>query len=105
MIFDIKHQDLRRKARLVIGGHVIDSSNHITFSSTIQGISVRILMTIAVQNALSFMTADIGNVFCTAPCGENIWTRAGEEFGAQTGAIVVLKRALNGLKTASRSYH
>ncbi len=101
MMFDIKQQDLKRKARLVIGGHVIDSSNHITFSSIILDISVKILMIIAVQNALSFMTADIGNVFCTAPCGENIWIREGEEFGARP----VLKRALYGLKTASRSYH
>lgn len=105
MIFDIKQQDLRRKARLVVGGHVIDSSEHQTFSSTIQDISVRIMMIIAVQNALSFMTADIGNAFCTAPCAEKIWTRAGAEFGSRAGSTVTLKRALYGLKTASRSYH
>ena len=30
MIFDIKKQDLRHKERLVIGGHVLDSSEHTT---------------------------------------------------------------------------
>eukprot|EP00957_Ditylum_brightwellii_P014898 1123821-Ditylum_brightwellii.AAC.1 len=35
MIFDIKH-NLRHKARFVGGGHVVDSSNHTTYSSTVQ---------------------------------------------------------------------
>eukprot|EP00957_Ditylum_brightwellii_P066651 5058100-Ditylum_brightwellii.AAC.1 len=34
MILDIKH-DLRRKARFVVGGHMIDSSNHTIYSSTV----------------------------------------------------------------------
>ncbi len=36
MIFDVKQQDLRYKARLVVGGHVVDSSDHITYSSFIK---------------------------------------------------------------------
>lgn len=105
MIFTVKQQDLRHKARLVVGGHVIDSSKHMTYSSTIQDLSVRLLMIIAVQNRLSFMTGDIGNAFCTAPCAEKVYSRAGAEFGNREGCIVELKRALYGLKTASRSFH
>ena len=33
MIYAVKQHNLRRKARLVIGGHVIDSSMHKTYSS------------------------------------------------------------------------
>ncbi len=62
-----------------MGGHVIDSSNHLTYSSTKQDISVRIIMIIPVQKSLNFMTADIGNTFFTAPCAEKKWTRTGEE--------------------------
>lgn len=105
MIFDIKQQDLRRKARLVVGGHVLDSSRYTKASSTVQGLSVRLLLLIAVQNGLSSMTGDIGNAFCTAPVAEKVWTRAGPEFGARQGSIVSLKRALYGLPTASRSYN
>ena len=47
----------------------------------------------------------MGNDFFTAPCAENIWFTCGQEFGAKFGAVVVLKRALYGLKTASNSFH
>ena len=36
MIFDIKQEDLRRKARLVAGGHVVDSSMYELYSSVVQ---------------------------------------------------------------------
>ena len=104
MIFDIKH-DLRRKARFVVGGHVIDSSEHTTYSSTIKDISVRLMMLVAAKYGLGMISGDIGNAFCTAPCAEKIWSVAGEQFGDKKGAIVVLKRALYGLKTASASFH
>jgi hypothetical protein len=105
MIYDIKLQDLRHKARLVAGGHVVDSSNHITYSSTIQDISVRLLMIVAAQNSLDTMVGDIATAFPTAPCAEKVWSRAGPEFGDKRDSIVVLQRALYGLATASRSFH
>jgi len=105
MIFDIKREDLRHKSRLVIGGHVIDSSKHSTYSSTVQDILIRLLQLVALHNKLNIMTGDISNAFCTAPVAEKIYTRAGPEFGTQAGCILVLKRALYGLKTASRSFH
>ena len=105
MIFDIKREDRRYKARLVIGGNVIDSSDYTTYSSTVQDISTRLLQLVAVQNGLGIMTGDIANAFCTAPCAEKIWSVAGPEFGERKGSIVVLNRALYGLKTASRSFH
>ena len=48
MIFDIK-QDLHRKVRFVVGGHVIDSSEHMTYSSMIKDVSVWLLMLAAVK--------------------------------------------------------
>jgi len=101
MIFDVKREDLRHKSRLVVGGHVIDSSKHNTYSSTVQDLSVRLLQLITIRNGLSIMTGDISNAFCTAPIAEKIYTRAGPEFGAQQGCLLILKRALYGLKTAS----
>ena len=38
LIFDVNHQDLREKDRLVVGGHVVDSTEHTTYSSTIKTI-------------------------------------------------------------------
>ena len=39
-------QDLRRKARLVGGGHLVDPMDHNVYSSTVKGISVRLLQVI-----------------------------------------------------------
>jgi len=105
MIFDVKREDLRHKSHLVVEGHVIDSSKHNTYSSTVQDLSVRLLQLIAICNCLSIMTGDISNAFCTAPIAEKIYTRAGPEFGAQQGCLLILKRTLYGLKTASPSFH
>ena len=90
MIFDVKREDLRHKSRLVIGGHVIDLSKHSTYSSTVQDISIRLLQLVALYNKLNILTGDISNAFCTAPVAEQIYTRAGPEFGNQEGCILVL---------------
>ena len=104
MIYTVKH-DLRHKARLVCGGNVLDASAHVTYSSTVQNLTIRMLMILAVQNNLKFLTGDIGNAFCTAPCREKVWTIAGPEFGEKQGCVVSLCRALYGLSTASRAFH
>ena len=58
MVFDVK-QDLRRKARLVIGGHVVDSGMHDTYASNMKTISARLLMIIAAANKYDVLTGDI----------------------------------------------
>ena len=60
MIFDVK-VDLRRKARLVIGGHVVDSSGHKVYTSTMNSVSARILIKTEVADNLDVMTGDICN--------------------------------------------
>jgi hypothetical protein len=105
MIFDIKQQHLRHKAILVCGGHAIDSTGHITYSSIIKDILVQLFMIIVTQNNLDMMVGDIENAFSTAPCAEKIWGKAGPEFGNKAGSTIILKRALYGIKTVSRSFH
>jgi len=63
----VKREDLRHKSRLVIGGHVIDSSKHSTYSSTVQDISIWLLQLVAPHNKLNIVTGDVSNAFCTAP--------------------------------------
>ena len=89
MIFDIKQQDMRYKARLVMGGNVVDPSKYSTFSSTIENLSVKLLFLVAVQNGLDLRCGDIRNAFPTAPCAEKIWSTAGAEFGPWASSTVV----------------
>ena len=79
MIFDVK-VDLKRKARLVIGGQVVNSSGHKVYASTTKSFSSMILMKIAAENNLYVMTGDIGNTYLNENTEENIYSRAGTEF-------------------------
>ena len=108
MIFDVK-QDLRRKARLVLGGHVIDASGHDTYASNMKGISARILMLIAAANDLLVLTGDIGNAYLYASTQEKIYCRTGPEFASAghgaSGRIAILQKALYGTKSAANRWH
>ena len=86
----------------MVSGHVVNFTEHTTYSSTIKDVSGRLMLLIAVNNGLGLMAGDIGNALCTAPCAENIWSCCGVEFGTRCDAVLVLKRDLYGLKTASK---
>lgn len=105
MIFDIK-QDLRHKARLVAGGHLLELFDTEVYSSTVKGISVRLLHVIPHQNNLSVLCGDIGNAFPTAKTKEKAYFVANLEFGEQhKGKTVVLVKALYGLASSATAFH
>jgi len=100
----VKQEDLRRKARLVSGGHVVDSSMYESYSSVVQTRTIRILETIAFNEDLKFVTVDIGNALVQADTNEKIFTIAGPEFGDKEECVVILKKALYGLSTSARQW-
>ena len=79
MIFDVK-QGGRRKARLVIGGHVLDSTDMDTYASVMKAISQRLLMIIVLLNGHKVLTGDIKNAYLYANCTIKVYTRVGGEF-------------------------
>ena len=97
MIFDIKNEDQRYKARLVIGGHKVDSTGYNVYSSQVDNMSVLLLFLIAKHAGLDIMTCDVSNAFVTAPNSEKVWAVAGDEFGDKKGSTVEIQRALYGL--------
>ena len=104
-IFDIKMDGLcTRKARLVAGGHTTNPPSSTTYSSVVSRDSVRIAFLIAALHELDIWAADIGNAYLNAPCREKIWTVAGTEFGEDKGCILIVVRALYGLKTSGASW-
>ena len=105
MIFDLKFgENFRRKARLVAGGHMTDTPNTLTYSSVISRDSIRIALTITALNELNVMACDIQNAYLTAECREKIWTHAGPEFGSESGSIMIVKKALYGLKGSGAAF-
>jgi len=100
MVFDIKQEDFRRKARLVAGGHTTEPPATVTYASVVSRESVRIALLLAALNDVQVKTADIENAYITAPCSEKIWTVLGPEFGPDAGKKAFVVRALYGLKSA-----
>lgn len=105
LIFDVKQENLRRKARLVAGGHVVNSNMYESYSSVIQTRTIRLLQTISVNQGLKMITGDVSNAFVQAPTCEKIWTRAGKEFGEKENCVILLDKALYGLSTSARQWN
>ena len=105
MVFDVKlGENFRRKARMVAGGHMTEAPASLTYSSVVARDSVRICLMLAALNGLDVRSCDIQNAYLTAPCREKVWTRAGEEFGSDAGCIMIVVRALYGLKSSGAAF-
>jgi hypothetical protein len=105
MIFDVKMDgNFTRKARLVAGGHMTEAPASITYSSVVSRDSVRIAFMLAALNGLDVFAADVGNAYLNAPCREKIWTVAGLEFGSDAGNVMLVVRALYGLKSSGAAW-
>ena len=101
MIFDIKMgENFRRKARMVAGGHTMETPDALTYASVVSRDSVRIALNIAALNDFKVLAFNIQNAYLTAKFREKIWTIAGTEFGSYTGKIMIVVRALYGLKSS-----
>ncbi|GFH56846.1 hypothetical protein CTEN210_13322 [Chaetoceros tenuissimus] len=105
MIFDIKMDGkFTRKARLVADGHKTDAPASITYSSVVSRDSVRICLMVASLNGLNVFACDIGNAYLNANCREKLWTVAGAEFGSEKDSVMIIARALYGLKSSGAAW-
>jgi hypothetical protein len=94
MIFDVKMEDSRRKARFVVGRHTIDAPHVMTYESVVSRESVRIALTLVALNDLDVMLGDIENAYLTAPITDKVWTVLGPGFGEDAGKRSLIVRAL-----------
>ena len=103
IIFDLK-LDMTRKARYVAGGHLTDVPTSMTYSSVVSRDTVRIGFLVAALNDLDILAGDIQNAFLEAPTKEKIFFYAGEEWKADKDRVVVVIRALYGLKSSALQF-
>ena len=105
MIFDVKiGENFHWKAQFVAGGHTTETPASLTYSSVVSRDTIRIALTIAALNDLQVMSCDIQNAYLTAACHEKIWTYAGPEFGSEKGSIMLIHKALYGLKSSGTAF-
>jgi hypothetical protein len=94
MIFDVKMEYFRRKARFVTGGHTTDTPHAMTFASVVSRIPVIVALTLAALNDVDVKMADIENENLTAQITEKVWTVLGPEFVDDAGKRALIVRSL-----------
>jgi len=104
MIFDVKMEDFRCNAWLVVRGHTTKAPATLMYARVISQEAVCITPLVAVLNNVVIWAADVLNAYITIPCHEKIWTTLGKEFGDECGWKSVIVRALYGLKSSGAAF-
>jgi hypothetical protein len=99
LVYDVKH-DARHKSRLVAGGHLTDTPLDSVYSGVVSLRSVRMIAFLAEHNEMELWATDIGNAYLEAYTSEKVCIIAGGEFGELAGHLLVIIKALYGLKSS-----
>ena len=100
MIYDVKMEGFRRKAKLVAGGHMTTAPSAVTYASVVSRKSVRIALTLAALNDFEVKCGNVLNAYLTAPVKEKVWTFLGPEHCEDAGKRAIIVRALYRLKSS-----
>ena len=103
-VFDVKH-DGRHKARLVTDGHLTDIPMDSVYSGVVSLKGFRLVVFLAEHNHLELWATDIGNAYLEAITSEKVYIIAGAEFGDLEGHVLVIHKALYGLRSSGARWH
>ena len=104
LVFDVKH-DGRHKVRCVADGHLTDIPVDSVYSGVVSLRGLRMMLFLAELNQLDIWATDVGNAYLEAETKEKIYIIAGSEFGTREGHILVIKKALYGLRSSGLRWH
>ena len=98
MIFDIKlGGNFTRKSCLVADGYKTDPPSNNTYSSVVSQHFLQILILYTSLNNLDILGCDVSKAYLYADC---IWIEAGRGFRLDKGSVMIIAKALYGLKTS-----
>ncbi|KAI2511713.1 Reverse transcriptase (RNA-dependent DNA polymerase) [Fragilaria crotonensis] len=97
-------ENFKRKARLVANGSETETPAALTYSSVVSRESVRIALLLALLNDLEILVCNTQNTYLTANCREKVNVIAGPEFGSEAGSIMIIRKALYGLKSSGAAF-
>ena len=103
-VFDVKH-DGRHKARLVADGHLTDIPLESVYSGVVSLRGFRLVLFLGELNGLQVWSTDIGNAYLEAMTQEKVYIIAGPEFGELEGHLLVIAKALYGLRSSGARWH
>jgi hypothetical protein len=104
LVFDIKH-DGHHKACYVAGGHLTDVPNMSVYSVVVSLQGLRMVAFLSELNGLDLWATDIGNAYLEAKTSELLFIVAGPEFGDLEGHMLVIYKALYGLRSSGLRWH
>ena len=104
LIYAVKH-DGRHKARMVADGHLTDIPIESVYSGVVSLRGLRMVMFLAELNDLDTCATDIGNAYLEAHTKEKVCFIAGKEFGELAGHLLIIDKALYGLRTSGLRWH
>ncbi len=104
LVFDVKH-DGRHKVRCVADGHLTEIPLDSVYSGVVSLRGLRVMLFLAELNRLSVWATDIGNAYLEADTKEKLYIIAGSEFGSRKGHILIIKKALYGLRSSGKRWH
>ena len=98
LVFDVKH-DGRHKARMVADGHLTNLPLNSVYAGVVSLRGFRICLFLAELNDMEAYATDIGNAYLEATTQEKVCICAGEEFGKRKGHLLIIYKALYGLRS------
>ena len=96
-VFDMK-MDLNQKSRYTTGGHITDTPSSMIYSSVVSQEIVGIYFFVATLNYLDIISGYIHNASINSDTKEKIILNARDKWKSDQGKVVVIVRALYGLK-------
>jgi len=104
LVFDVKH-DGRHKVRVVADGHLTDIPIDSVYSGVVSLRGLRIMLFLAELNQWDVWATNIGNAYLEANTKEKLYIIAGPKFGEVQGHILVIEKALYGLRSSGKRWH
>ena len=99
----MKH-DGRHKARLVADGHLTDIPLNSVYAGVVSIRGMRLCLFLGELNGMEAYATDIGNAYLEAKTREKVCIRAGPEFGELEGHLLIIYKALYGLRSSGREF-
>ena len=104
MVFDVK-PDTRQRGRIVADGHLTDIPLESVYSGVVSLKGLRACIFLGELNDMEAWCTDISSVYLCAKTSEKVCIRAGSEFGPLVGHLLIIDKALYGLKSSGRQFN
>ena len=103
-VFDAKH-DGRHKARLAADSNLVEAPLSSVYSGAASLRGIRLVLFLAELNGLESWGTDAGNTYLEAKIKEKVCIIVGPEFGDLEGHVLIMQKALYGLRTSGFRWH